>query len=112
MNTALAQGLGQYGAIGLMLTVLLVTGLLVFRRLFDRLLTQFDKQSIIQDAQIEVSKEMMAKLGLIENKVDTQMRHMDEKQLQRHNDLLERLELRRTPIHGVPITPPKPRRQG
>jgi hypothetical protein len=82
-----------------MLAVLLGAGLYVFRRLFDRLLLHMDQQMKVQDSQIDVSAGMLKQIATLEG----QLRYMDEKQQARHNDLLERLELRRTPIHGVPI---------
>lgn len=89
--------LGQYGAVGLILAALLAFGLRMTRRLFDRQLTLLDAAQQFQEAQTKVMLQLHHEVQELRSDVRDN-----------HQDLLERLEMRRTPIHGMRLPQPAP----
>lgn len=93
MDGGLVQ-LGQYGAVGLILAALLAFGLRMTRKLFDRQMALLDAAQQFQEAQTRVMQQLHHEVQ--ELRSDVRDNHMD---------LLERLEMRRTPIHGMRAQP-------
>lgn len=99
MESAGLSGLGQYGAIGIVLAACLGLMLWMTRRLFERQLTHLDASTEFQKEQTKVLLIVQHELRELRKTVEDQ-----------HADMLERLEMRKTPVHGTRL--PLPRTKG
>lgn len=86
--------LGQYGAVGLILAAVLAFGLRMTRRLFERQMSLLDAAQKFQEEQTRVMSALHHEV--VELRSDVRDNHLD---------LLERLEMRRTPVHGMRAQP-------
>lgn len=82
--------LGQYGAVGIILAAILGMALWMSRALFTRLIEFFDSSHKFQTKQTEVMVSMQHEIKEVRETMKDQ-----------HVDLLERLEMRRTPVQGM-----------
>jgi len=89
--------LGQYGAVGLILAAVLAFGLRMTRRLFERQMSLLDAAQKFQEEQTRV-------MSALHHEVVELLRDVRDN----HLDLLERLEMRRTPVHGMRTAQPSP----
>lgn len=93
MNVDAGQ-LGQYGALGVATALLLW----MTRALFARQLRHLDAAQKFQEEQTKVMQALHSEVQELRSDVRDN-----------HQDLLERLEMRRTPVHGMRAQGSQPR---